>query len=97
MDDYYVRRGNSDRIEPPPFRGADSYTALVRWSRASENGIQAWRGIQVFRIVVSNDDVLELIYDAPCERIEGDLKVPVTLISTGRELENVIDLRSEKL
>lgn len=31
------------------------------------------------------------------ERIEGKLKVPVTLISTGRELENVIDLRSEKL
>lgn len=31
------------------------------------------------------------------ERIEGELKVPVTLISTGRELENVIDLRSEKL
>jgi len=31
------------------------------------------------------------------ERIEGKLKVPVTLISTGRELENVIDLRPEKL
>jgi len=31
------------------------------------------------------------------ERIEGELKVPVTLISTGRELDNVIDMRSEKL
>jgi adenylosuccinate synthase len=31
------------------------------------------------------------------ERVEGELKVPVTLISTGGELENIIDLRSEKL
>lgn len=31
------------------------------------------------------------------ERIEGELKVPVTLISTGRDLDNVIDMRSEKL
>jgi len=31
------------------------------------------------------------------ERIEGALKVPVALISTGRELESVIDRRSEKL
>jgi len=31
------------------------------------------------------------------ERIEGELKVPITLISTGKDPENVIDLRSEKL
>jgi adenylosuccinate synthase len=31
------------------------------------------------------------------ERIESELKVPVTLISTGRDIGNVIDLRSEKL
>lgn len=31
------------------------------------------------------------------ERVENELGVPVTLISTGRELENVIDMRSEKL
>ena len=31
------------------------------------------------------------------ERIEGELKVPVTLISTGKDIGNVIDLRSEKL
>ncbi|TEU15483.1 MAG: adenylosuccinate synthetase, partial [Hadesarchaea archaeon] len=31
------------------------------------------------------------------ERIEDKLKVPVALISTGRELDSVIDLRSEKL
>ena len=31
------------------------------------------------------------------ERIEGELKVPVTLISTGKDIRNIIDLRSEKL
>ncbi|MFB0500426.1 MAG: adenylosuccinate synthetase [Candidatus Hadarchaeaceae archaeon] len=31
------------------------------------------------------------------EHIEGELKVPVTLISTGKDIKNIIDLRSEKL
>ncbi|MQY68107.1 MAG: adenylosuccinate synthetase [Hadesarchaea archaeon] len=31
------------------------------------------------------------------EHIEGELKVPVTLVSTGKDIKNIIDLRSEKL
>jgi adenylosuccinate synthase len=31
------------------------------------------------------------------ERLENELRVPVTIISTGADIENVVDMRAEKI